>query len=88
MAHDPFFDPRSGEARRAEQDEARRPRAFRQEINWIKLQCHKCGSAFVGIHPMPQSDTSYECLACGHTWTLESNDTRTTGRGEEDRLNP
>jgi DNA-directed RNA polymerase subunit RPC12/RpoP len=76
MARNPFFDPHSAEARRAER-ESRGPSAFRQEINWIRLRCHKCGSAFVGIHPRQPSDTSYECLACGHTWKLESNDTNT-----------
>jgi predicted RNA-binding Zn-ribbon protein involved in translation (DUF1610 family) len=66
VANESFFAPHPADRRFT-------PRGvLHQAAGWIKLQCSNCGSAFVSRLPIEQSNTHYECLSCGHTWTLDN----------------
>jgi ribosomal protein S27E len=52
--------------------------ASRQEGDWIRLKCPRCGDTDVMAIPMNQPGTYCECFACGQIWKLpEPSDERT-----------
>ena len=58
-------------------DRRRTPRGvLHHEAGWIKLQCPKCGSAFVTRLTIGQG-SHYECLTCGQKWNGETNENAT-----------